>query len=41
MAQPTKEPLDPKRTRYQVGRDAAETEEMGGEGRQKIEGLRN
>jgi hypothetical protein len=38
MPQPAKEPLDPERTRYQIGRDAAETEEVGGERRQKIEG---
>jgi hypothetical protein len=35
MAQPTKEPLDPEGACYQIGRDAAETEEVGGEGGQK------
>jgi len=37
MAQPAKEPLDPERARYQIGRDAAETEEVGGEGGDGIE----
>ena len=35
MTQPAEEPLDPEGARYQVGRDAAKTEEVGGEGRQE------